>query len=126
MDSVTVGKDSYQVTLNIQDTNGQGLAGFLFGGSTPHLGCSVVAVPSKRLYDEGITCDISQICLPGHKDVYAACAVAKILALKLNQPVCIAAGIHIDGAGKEDIDLLMNNAKACAYSWLKKHEENLT
>ena len=125
MDSVTVGKNSYQVTLSIHETEGRGVVGVLFGGDTPHLGCSVVATPSKRLYEDGITCSVSQICLPGHKDVYAASAVAKILVLELNQPVCIAAGIHVDRATETDIQNLMDNAKSCAYLWLKKHEGDL-
>lgn len=75
-----------------------GVCAMLVGGDSPHVGGVAVAVPRKKSSGDDITCDVSQICLPGYKDIYAAADVADALARELNEPVSVTAGIHMDGA----------------------------
>lgn len=118
---VSAGEGGFKVELTTFETSGRGVCAMLVGGGSPHVGGVAVAVPRPKTNQVGITCDISQICLPGHKDVYAASIVADILAKGLNEPVSVTAGIHMDGAGEEDIALLLGNAKSCAETWLRQH-----
>jgi hypothetical protein len=48
----------------------------------------------------------------GHKDAILAEMFAKGLCEKYGVNVCAAAGVHVDGAGKDEIDLMVKNAEA--------------
>lgn len=119
MDRVVVGEGSFAVTLGVEGTAGKGLCAFLFGGDSPHVGGVVLGVPQERLWEEGMTCDISQICLPAHKDVYAGAEVARILAMGTNQPVTVTCGVHVDDAGPDDLVKLLGNCRLAAERWLE-------
>lgn len=97
---------SYTIDLVLHTTGGRGLSGYLSGG-TAHVGGVAYAVPQPKIGGDGLTADISTICGPGHKDVYAAQKVAQRLCVATNEAVCICAGIHIDNATKEEIGQLL-------------------
>ena len=118
---VSIGEGCFRVELTVVETFGRGACAMLVGGDSPHVGGVAVALPRAKTNRAGITCDISQICLPGHKDVHAASKVADILAKGINEPVSVTAGIHMDGADEEDIAQLLDNAKSCAETWLRQH-----
>ena len=122
MKSFTVGSGIYRVSLSYVATRGNGLSVTLLGCNAPHIGGVAVAVPQTKIGGEGLTCDISQICLPGHKDVYAAAQVAKIIALGTNEAVSVSAGLHIDNATKDDIEQLMKNACVAAELFLQRYQ----
>nr|WP_165047180.1 hypothetical protein [Adlercreutzia sp. ZJ305] len=61
---------------------------------------------------------MSQICVPGHKDVLAAASVATALALGTGEVASVTAGIHVNDAAPEDIELVMGNVKKAASIWL--------
>lgn len=121
MEQVVVGQGSMCVVLSVEETGGNGLCVSLFGGDTPHVGGVVLGVPQPRLWQEGLTCDISQICLPAHKDVFAGAEVAKILAVGTGQPVSVTCGVHADNATQDDIAQLVENCRSAARSWLESH-----
>lgn len=121
MKQIAVGEGSFRVTLGVEGTNGSGVCAFLFGGDTPHVGGVVLGVPQRRLWEDGLTCDISQICLPAHKDVFAGAEVAKILAMGTNQPVAVTCGVHVDNANSEDIAKLLENCRLAAREWLERY-----
>ena len=106
---LTAGKGRFKVTLFLQETGGHGLCCFLTGGERPHVGGTVLASLSERVNGGGMTCNLCNIPLPGHKDSYLAEKLAKTLCLATNQPVAITAGLHVDNASEEDIQLLVSN-----------------
>lgn len=109
---VTAGSGPCQVHLTLSTTQGRGLCGFLTGG-TAHVGGVAYAVPRPKSSGEGLTADVSTICGPGHKDVYAAQTVAKQLCLATGETVCICAGLHLDHASGAQIKEMMDN---CAWA----------
>lgn len=96
------GNDRCQISLVLHCTAGKGLCGFLTGG-TAHVGAVAYAVPRPKSSGDGMTADISSICGPGHKDIYAAQKVAERICLNVTETVCICAGIHIDHASQDEI-----------------------
>lgn len=79
-----------------------------------HVGGVAYAVPRPKSSGEGLTADLSTICGPGHKDVYAAQAVAKTLCLATNETVCICAGLHLNHASRAQIEEMMDNCAQAA------------
>lgn len=60
--------------------------------------------------------------VPGHKDAEAA-AVARRLCIATGEPVSVAAGIHVDDAGPEQIEVLMQNCPEAADAALLAHRQ---
>ena len=119
--SFAVGDGKYRVVLSCTITNGKGICVTLLSADHPHIGGVALAVPRLKHDNTGLTCDISQICVPGHKDVHAACEVAKIIAVGINETVSVSAGLHIDNACKEDLEQLMKNARDAAENFLQQY-----
>ena len=94
------------IHLELHSTGGNGLCGYLYGGAA-HVGAVAYAVPRPKSSGDGITADISSICGPGHKDIYAAQKVAERLCLRTNETACICAGIHLGGAARGDIEMIL-------------------
>ncbi len=94
------------------------MCAFLSGGDEPHVGGVAVAVPRSRSNGDGLTCDVSQICVPGHKDVLAAASVATALARGTGEVTSVTAGIHVEGATPEDLERVMGNVRKVADIWL--------
>ena len=76
---LTAGKGRFKVTLFLQETGGHGLCCFLTGGERPHVGGTVLASLSERVNGGGMTCNLWNIPLPGHKDSYLAEKLAKMV-----------------------------------------------
>ena len=110
---VKVGSAPCAVRLTLSTTQGRGLCGFLTGGEA-HVGGVAYAVPRPKSSGEGLTADLSTICGPGHKDVYAAQTVAKQLCLATNETVCICAGLYLDHASQAQIKEMMDNCAQAA------------
>lgn len=121
MSSIEVGEGSLRIRLEVEQTRGCGLCAFLAGGDEPHVGGVAVAVPRLRSSGGGLTCDVSQICVPGHKDVLAAASVATALALGTGEVVSVTAGIHVNDATSEDLERVMANVGEAADLWLASH-----
>ena len=105
------GTGKHRVELKIWDT-GNGWVGSLVGGEAPHVGGVVLAAPRPSLTGQGASCDLWLIPVPGHLDNDVAAPLAKELCSRLGVPVSLAAGIHIDRAGAEDIAQIRANCEA--------------
>ena len=121
MTTASAGKDKYMVSIDVNETGGHGLCAFLYGGELAHVGGVAMAAPSPCAATGKPTCDISQLCAPGHKDVIAAAEAAKKLCAATGQTVTVTAGIHIDGASLEDIHILSKNAKEAVDNWIAQN-----
>mgnify|MGYP007122694661 FL=1 len=82
---------------------GGGIAVYLDGGETPHVGCSVLAEPRASLTGAGRSCTLSMLNRLGHKDDQFAQELARRLCVGTGEPVSVAAGVHVEGAGGEDL-----------------------
>jgi len=116
--SASAGEGELSVTLELSVTEA-GVAGFLFGGTLPHVGGSALAAPGPELHGTVLShVDLWVSTVPGHKDAEVAAAVAKRLCAALGCPVSIAAGVHVDNATGEQIRALSQACTAAANATL--------
>jgi gallate decarboxylase subunit D len=107
--SACFGEGKYRVEA-IAVPCGRDLAVTVVGGTAPHIGASVLAVPRPSLSDPSrISSSASVICVTGHKDDDPARKIASSLASTLDCIVTVTAGIHIDDASTEDLKTLEHN-----------------
>lgn len=120
----SAGDGRYTVHVDAFSTEGKGLCAFLYGDEIPHNGGTVVAVPrlkSNSTHDHDFTADIWISAVPHHKDTEIAVPIAKLMAVQLNEPISLTAGIHIDKASREEINLLCQNCQEAALQFIKKY-----
>ena len=87
----------------------------LYGGSKPHIGSVVVALPRPSLRDKKQMSSTSSVYnFLGHKDYVIAQRVAELLSSRLNKNVVVVAGIHIDGISKKGIAKVIENCDKIA------------
>jgi len=87
----------------------------LYGGSKPHIGSVVVALPRPSLKDKKQMSSTSSVYnFLGHKDYVIAQRVAELLSSRLNKNVVVVAGIHIDGISKKGIAKVIENCDKIA------------
>ncbi len=85
------------------------------GGTRYHIGATALGC-AKTAADSlpGTKATVSVICGFGHRDDEVARWAARYLATELNCNVSVAAGVHIDDASPEEINMLMANCReAC-------------
>jgi gallate decarboxylase subunit D len=116
--------DSYQVSVAPQTLYGIELTAVvcstdycvtICGGSRYHVGAT--ALGYARAGGDclpGTSATVSVLCAPGHRDDEVARWAARYLATELGCNVSVTAGVHIDGATVDDIQILLANCKdAC-------------
>jgi len=87
----------------------------LYGGSKPHIGSVVVALPRPSLKDKKQMSSTSSVYnFLGHKDYVIAQRVAELLSSRLNKNVVVVAGIHIDRISKKGIAKVIDNCDKLA------------
>ncbi len=87
----------------------------LYGGSKPHIGSVVVALPRPSLKDKKQMSSTSSVYnFLGHKDYVIAQRVAELLSSRLNKNVVVVAGIHIDRISKKGIAKVIENCDKLA------------
>jgi len=123
MDSykINVGTGRGKVTLNVAFTE-EGISVLLTGGEKPHVGGVVVAMPRQSLTGTGVSSDFWVVPVPGHKDVVAAQNVAGLISNSTGQVVAVTAGIHIDGAKKEELAAIQENCQEAAAIVVEKYQ----
>lgn len=93
----------------------------LYGGTHEHVGSVIVSLPRPSLTDQSrISVTSSVINLPSHKEELVGRPAAELLAMELERPVVCAAGIHVDGASGEELELLTGYSKDVVSLLLKK------
>ena len=95
----------------------------LDGGDLPHIGAVAVAQPRPSHRGGGRSATTSVIALLGHKEDELARSVANRLAAGLDATVSVACGIHLDQAGPEDLQTVMDLAEALAAELLARLSE---
>jgi|LAHS01.1.fsa_nt_gb hypothetical protein len=119
-----VGQGILRITIQGYTTDGNGLCLFMSGGEKPHNGGTVVAVPrlkSNAKDAEDRTADIWVSSVPGHKDTEIGMPAAKKLAVALNEAVSLTAGIHVDHASAQEIEMLCQNSLTAAEQWIAEY-----
>ena len=108
----SAGDGRYAIHIDAFSTEGKGLCAFLYGSEIPHNGGTVVAVP--RLKSNAAH---------NHDDTEIAVPIAKLMAVQLNEPISLTAGIHIDKASREEINLLCHNCKEAALHFIETYKK---
>lgn len=84
----------------------------LTGGTRPHIGCTVLAVPRPSLTGNGTRSSTSSVLnLPGHKDEQICRYLAEQLAAQHNAIVVCTGGFHMDDMEPEQIRQVMEAVK---------------
>lgn len=115
------GNEKYKILIEGLTTEGRGLTLRITGGDSPHVGAVAMAVPSLNAATGEKTCDVSILTGPGHKDRLLAEKVANMVCRKTGEIVSATAGVHIDGATKEDLQLLYENTMEAARIFLDRY-----
>lgn len=87
---------------------GAGVTVTLASAEHGHVGATAQALPRE---EPGRTATTSVLAVPGHKDDIPAREMAAALATRLGVPVAVSAGMHVDDASSEDIEVLLANAR---------------
>jgi hypothetical protein len=105
------GEGKYLVVMEVAIT-GEGLVAQIFGGEKPHVGAVALSVPRPGLDDpEKVSCNTTVVPLLGHKDDEIAKPAAEEIVKVWGSPVVVVAGVHIDNAGREDLEVLIKNCR---------------
>ena len=106
---LTTGTATYQITA-YPTWCGKDLAVIVGGGTRPHIGAVALATPRPSLkQNDTVSASASVLCSLGHKDDLPARELALLLAALLNTTVTVTAGIHLDEAKPEDLEILHQN-----------------
>lgn len=96
-----------QLTVEISQL-GEDYHVLLAGGTKPHIGCTVLAVPRPSLTGTGkLSSTSSVINLPGHKDEQICRYLAEQLASQNNAVVVCTGGFHMDNMNPRQISQVM-------------------
>jgi hypothetical protein len=107
--SASCGEDKYRVEA-VAITCGKDVAIVAGGGDDYHIGATVLSVSRPSLADPSrISSSSSVLCVTGHKEDELARNAAASLSAVLECVVTLSAGIHIDKASNEELEILQNN-----------------
>jgi hypothetical protein len=96
--------NKYQVKLETHML-GEDLLVVLTGGQRPHCGAVALAVPYKQ------TASCSLLSMPQHKDGDLAKPLDERIAKRTGKNVVLVAGLHVDNATPDDIQMLVDNSE---------------
>jgi len=97
-----------------------GLAVFLTGGEKPHIGGVVMSVPWSSQLVSGRRPQTWVTPRSGHRDTDVATLVAEHLCKEIGCCTAVIAGIHIDNATSQEIDILVQNSLEAAQQLIEK------
>lgn len=107
-----------RVEMAVYDT-GEGIIVHLTGGDKPHVGAVVLSIPRPSLTDAGrLSCNSYVLPVLGHRDDELAREVGEMLCRRLGQRVVVVAGIHVEGAGTDEIEKVVAGAVELAERFL--------
>ncbi|MGI6468088.1 MAG: hypothetical protein ACOX0Q_03565 [Syntrophomonadaceae bacterium] len=118
---ITVTCDQGRLGIQLQAMlTADGVAVFLTGGEKPHVGGMAMSVPwgsQPALKHRPQTWVTPR---SGHRDADVAALVAEYLCREIGCCAAVIAGIHIDNATSQEIDLLVQNSLAAAGQLVEK------
>lgn len=107
--TVTAGTGRYRIEV-LTTLTAEGLIVQILGGERPHVGAVAIALPRPSLSSPGeLRASTTVVPLYGHRDDEIARPAAEKLAVACAQPVVVVAGVHIEAATREEIELLVAN-----------------
>ena len=86
----------------------------LYGGQSPHIGCTVLAEPRPSLTGDGsasATASVLNVC--GHKDEAVCRLLAETVASRTGRVTVCTGGFHQDGCCHYDRRKFTNRSEAC-------------
>ena len=98
---ISTGSGKFKVWLK-EVKHGDGIVLFLGGGEKPHTGSVILCEPGKKA---------RVMNRKGHFDWMVGKPIAEKICKKRRKPIVCIAGVHVDNASKEDIDLLKENCR---------------
>ena len=105
------GTTSFDIEIIVTQTP-SGVIVQLLGGDKTHVGATVISHPRPSIALEGqMSCNTIVIPELGHKEDELAKPLAENIAVTLNCTVVMIAGIHIDNAGKFEINEIKKISK---------------
>ncbi|HWP97952.1 MAG TPA: hypothetical protein VN426_13995 [Syntrophomonadaceae bacterium] len=119
---LSYGEGRYRIYLTAIIT-GDGISATITGGEKPHIGGSALSVPRPGNLGDKIHCDTWITPRPGHRDSEIAALVSHRICMDTGYATAVIAGIHIDSANKEDINLLIDNSREAARLLTKRVKE---
>lgn len=118
--SFHAGEGRFRITL-LATLTGEGLVVQIYGGEKPHVGAVALSLPRPGLANpETLSCNTTVVPLLGHKDDEIAKPAAEEIAKAWGSPVVVVAGVHVDNAGKNDIEELVNNCGKAAKALIQE------
>ena len=97
----------------------------LEGGTKPHIGCVVQAVPRPSLTGDGSgSATASVLNLTGHKDEYLCRKLAEKICGSLGRVTVCTGGFHLDGIIKEQIKEVMEVVEQMSEEILQELEKS--
>ena len=116
----SAGEGKFLVTGALTLTDGGGVLQ-LYGGTHEHVGSVTVSVPRPSLMDkERISVTSSVINLPSHQEESVGRPAAEVLAIALDRPIVCIAGIHVDEATKDELEILTKYTEDVIRSLVQK------
>lgn len=111
MVKIQEGQGKYKVTLQAIKS-GDDLTIIIYGGEKPHIGAVAVSIPRPSLKKVEITsASTSVFTLIGHKEDDLAKKIADDIAKITQRTTVVIAGLHINEANSQDIDILVRNTE---------------
>lgn len=91
----------------------------VLGGEKPHVGAVALALPYPSQADpDRVSASTTIVPRPAHKDDRVAGPLAEWLAISLRAPAVVVVGLHVQEAGREEIDKLVAAAwEAAREAW---------
>ena len=89
------------------------------GGTAPHVG----AVALAQYEPERKSATVNALAAYTHRDDYAASMFAKEASRRFGCNAAATAGIHIDGASAEELNMLRNNIQKCCEGLMRALED---
>jgi len=107
---VSYGDGRYIIYISAIITR-DGISVIITGGEKPHVGGSALSVPRPDNTEDKISCDTWITPRPGHRDSEVAALLSHMICTDTGMTTAVIAGIHIDKAEPEEINILMENSR---------------
>ena len=106
-----IGEGKHKIFCEIKEI-GEDFLLIIYGGEKPHIGSICIAQPRTSLKEKSvISCTSSVFNFLGHKDEPIARMFAEKICKKTERKVIGLAGIHIESATYEEINIILEHSK---------------
>ena len=110
---ICAGEGRYTVTLKSHKI-GKDMLVIITGGEEEHIGSATLIEEKGHL---------QTMIKKGHTDHIVSERMANIIYDKIGKDLLVVCGIHINDASKEEIDILVDNARECVDRFISKETD---